>query len=406
MTSSAGSSISLKNPRSPPQGRLRVAETPKLTAEFGRHEHTAQIVSQTADATHCYHTTTPSRQAAACLWLKNNPKKWEHLVRFPERLKSPFFCPAGSTDGLCDSEYVAGWVLFFVQLLLGLFAIAFSHYLQQPHHDISDAEVRSRVDKAIAAARPQLADDSHRQRQHVDLVTRFLTNENGKQRLAVLDDIHAVPRALTYKRTYDNFIKASTDADIIFPPKFGDERWIADLKRGSLYPYLFFSAGRTGLRSTLMMSVAFGLLSGSLASLFFLLVKWDTYKYDPTAFANNRPSTMEGNFMTTVIQETGSKFQTMIGTFAFLPAFLMLGYLGYTVGRWRHIFELTLLIQGGVVIPSQVISGAILDHHKEESRQLAWRVYRYLNVAHILCYKNMHQYLKPFVSRISCLWAC
>jgi hypothetical protein len=60
-------------------------------------------------------------QSAACTWVKQNPSKWQHLVRFPERKSAPFFCPLNSDSaiGLCnETKYMIAGILFWLQMTL------------------------------------------------------------------------------------------------------------------------------------------------------------------------------------------------------------------------------------------------------------------------------------------------
>ena len=77
-----------------------------------------------------------------------------------------------------------------------------------------------------------------------------------------------------------------------------------------------------------------GCRSGSLASLFWLRTHWDTYKNDPIAFANGVPRVGEGSELNN-IQRTSDIFTSLIDAFKFFPSFLLLGFVGYAVNRWR-----------------------------------------------------------------------
>ena len=61
-----------------------------------------------------------------------------------------------------------------------------------------------------------------------------------RTRVEYKDDLFLnVPRVLTHKRSLDVFCRGNVDADVIFPPEGGKDRWISALRRSSLYPYLF-----------------------------------------------------------------------------------------------------------------------------------------------------------------------
>jgi len=63
---------------------------------------------------------------------------------------------------------------------------------------------------------------------------------------------------------FENFSRSNTDAKLIVPPDAPSDRWSAELKRSSLFPYLFFSEGHDGMKPVLLQCLALGLLSGVL----------------------------------------------------------------------------------------------------------------------------------------------
>lgn len=87
-------------------------------------------------------------QEAACVWYIQNRDKWKSWVKFPERQRAPFFC-LQSDDGLCDSDYFWGWLLFFGQLISCVVLCLYAHYLKRPKPFNSIEERRLSIDKAL-----------------------------------------------------------------------------------------------------------------------------------------------------------------------------------------------------------------------------------------------------------------
>jgi len=89
-------------------------------------------------------------QAAACAWVKGNRKKWESLVKFPERKSAPFFCAATQdrkTIGLCsERSYILGWIVFFLQIILCIMITILSGHLWKPK---PFADGRAALDQAL-----------------------------------------------------------------------------------------------------------------------------------------------------------------------------------------------------------------------------------------------------------------
>ena len=65
-----------------------------------------------------------------------------------------------------------------------------------------------------------------------------------------------------------------------------------------------------------------------------------------------------------------------------------MGYVVYAVGRWRGFQEMGYNLLGAINNTALLVGSAIKDPVCEASKQLAYRVYRYLTVAHILGYKQ------------------
>lgn len=87
-------------------------------------------------------------QDAACVWYKQNKHRWKGWVKFPERRAAPFFC-IQSDDGLCDSNYLWAWILFFGQLITCIVLVWYANHLKKPAPPRKREELRAAIEKAI-----------------------------------------------------------------------------------------------------------------------------------------------------------------------------------------------------------------------------------------------------------------
>jgi hypothetical protein len=197
-----------------------------------------------------------------------------------------------------------------------------------------------------------------------------------------------IPKTLTHKRTFENFTRANTHKGLVIPPAAGADRWTAELKRSSLFPYLLFSAG-DGMRPTIILCFALGLGSGCVATLFYLLIFWETYQKDASLFLLNQPVSGEGTTMASV-RHAASSFESLISGFKFFPSFLQIGYLGYAVSRWRAFQDWGYNILGALNSTALVVGSSLTMPETEACKKLAYRVHRYLVTVHILNYKEFN----------------
>ena len=69
----------------------------------------------------------------------------------------------------------------------------------------------------------------------------------------------------------------------------------------------------------------------------------------------------------------------------FFPIFLLIGFLNYYVNRWSLFMKLGYSIQGRMQDVGLLVGGGLTD--VPEARKSAFKIYRLLNLAHMLTYK-------------------
>ena len=141
-------------------------------------------------------------------------------------------------------------------------------------------------------------------------------------------------------------------------------------------------------RAQVIFCVGLGLFSGAASTFFYQLVRWETFKTDPLAFVEGNPTRAPGSFLHT-LESSGLKVSSLIGAYAFFPTFLQMGYVVYAVGRWRGFQETGFYIIGKLNNTALLVGSAVKDRHCVAAKHLCYRVWRYLTVVHILCYRAL-----------------
>jgi len=185
---------------------------------------------------------------------------------------------------------------------------------------------------------------------------------------------------------YENFARANDDPKLILPINGGDDRWMADLDRSTLFTYLLFVTSE-GAVPVIMNCFALAFVSGSISTVCYQLIKHETFMIDATAWAANTSTKSPGS-LHAFIDDLGDRAALLISAYAFFPTFLQMGYVVYAVSRWRNFQNTGHSALGAINSTSQLIGAALKQPLTDASKQLAYRCYRYLTAAHILAYKQ------------------
>lgn len=130
------------------------------------------------------------------------------------------------------------------------------------------------------------------------------------------------------------------------------------------------------------------LLSGAASTLMYLLVRWDTYALDPIAWAAGRPTDMPLSISYQLEQLRGH-MGNLASNFLFFPTFLSIGFLGFAVNRWLSFQATEYCLQGRTQDIGLMIGGAVINPKSGSSRELTFRLYRYLNLVHMYAYGSI-----------------
>ena len=227
-------------------------------------------------------------QRAACVWVKKNPTVWQKWVAFPERENAPLFClPNGNSNGLCDEAYFRGWIIFFLQLVLCIIFGILATFTNRPvtvYEDLREKLDQKFVPGGIGRKKVRFRDSNF-------WLYAWVVEGTGnlKKDWKFHQSLRRVPTVLTHVRKYDNFIRPNTDPKLVLPPPSGDDRWICDLNRRTLYTYLFVSTA-DGMVPVVLFCISLGLFSGALSTFFYQYVLWETFRTDPVAWQQGNPT--------------------------------------------------------------------------------------------------------------------
>ena len=130
------------------------------------------------------------------------------------------------------------------------------------------------------------------------------------------------------------------------------------------------------------------LLSGAASTLMYLLVRWDTYAVDPVAWAAGKPTDKPLSISYNLEQLRGH-MGNLASNFLFFPTFLSIGFLGFAVNRWLSFQATEYCLQGRTQDIGLMIGGAVVDPKSGSSRELTFRLYRYLNLVHMYAYGSL-----------------
>jgi len=202
------------------------------------------------------------------------------------------------------------------------------------------------------------------------------------------------PNFLCHVRTFRNFTRSNLDTNLIRPPNYSPSRWTGAFDRRTLYRYIMST---DAFMPVFFQTVGIGLFSSALGSLFYLLLHHEAYVYDDAAFRAGHTLTSDGS-IAYVITTTAVATRDITNSFKFFPSFLLIGYVGYAVGRWRKFQSYGYSMQGRIHDIGMMVGGSLKQPEQPETQQFAFRIYRYLNLVHLMVYKSKSAWLSELTS--------
>ena len=180
----------------------------------------------------------------------------------------------------------------------------------------------------------------------------------------------------THIRNETNFLRSNTELHVRPPNVPAPCRERMTVKHWSSFRVL-------GMGATVDFSLGLALISGSIGSLIIVF-----YNYADYTEING-----DGGNMRIYLEGIGVVSSVLINNFKFFPVFLLFGYLSYSVTLWRRFVEQGTLIQGRLHDICIMIGGAVINPSDNDTRKFLYRIYRYVTVAHFLCYSSLNKSL-------------
>ena len=299
------------------------------------------------------------------------------------------------------------WVALFSQLALGIGLLVYLRFLPETWRYEDEARHSKQFTRLPDAASEPLSDAKTRpvsllhakhktaffntrqlEGKGVELLTLHERQMNEKYR-DYISALRSEPVFTKHRREFADFVRSNSDPELSRPPPYPTERWTNDLtNRWTMYRYLFLFQ----LRDEFLRAAAWALLASSFTTLLHMLLereRFDALGVEPVFAA-----------LLAAARETIGDAQSL---FKFYPIFLLQGYVGYAVVRWREFVQIGYRIQGRIHDVALICGGALARPHEDASKQLAFRLYRYLNLAHFLCYATKHEWFKRLETLSTCV---
>ena len=192
------------------------------------------------------------------------------------------------------------------------------------------------------------------------------------------------PQFFTHVRNARNFHLPTEDPRCKRPPTAAtglrNRMFMAyGLSRGRMYKYLLLSAAPQLIDQSLGLS----LLSGALSSVVSLVHAYGLHVEQ-----------LDGStHLLELVAYLSEVSGQILSAFNFFPVFLLFGFLTYVASLWRRFVEMGTYVQGKIHKTAILAGGAVVDPACEKTKARMWKLYRYLNVAHLLCYYNIAPHL-------------
>jgi len=188
----------------------------------------------------------------------------------------------------------------------------------------------------------------------------------------------SVPKFITHVRTFENWMRPNGHPQLAHPVEGPCD--VLVMGNSQLTSWIYVLTSSTYLYY-IMMSAGYGLLSGFFGTLMYIVVRQETFQFDAEAWASGKMSTVAGTFGSSMenITETLDDMQV---AFAFLPSFLLFGFVGFAVDRWRSYQMNCYSIQGRVQDVGMLVAGSVIDPANPAAQRLVYNIYRYLNLVH------------------------
>jgi len=259
-----------------------------------------------------------------------------------------------------------------------------------PIPDISIEEELEIID--VKQVRPKVSPFSGHLHLHAPHISSC---QSHKERIDFEKSFDRVPNFLSHVRSFRNFTRSNVDANLCRPSNpFSPSRWTGVIDRRSIYRYVMTT---DAFIPVFLEALGIGLLSSSLGSLFYLLLNHEVYQDDDAAFRAGQALTSDTS-IANMLAMTAVATRDITSSFKFFPTFLLIGYVGYIVTRWQNYQSLGFGVQGRIHDIGVMVGGSLKQPEQPETQQFVFRIYRYLNLVHLLLYKTKNAWFSDLTS--------
>jgi Bestrophin, RFP-TM, chloride channel len=192
------------------------------------------------------------------------------------------------------------------------------------------------------------------------------------------------------QRTTSNFIKNNIDPTMALPLKYPAEYTPRRVDNTVLPVSGFFFADLWDLAvaCNLLISVFLGSAGWAMICSAFSSFLWILVDYERTCIKDE-------SYVEQWINDVGQSLTDIRDDYDFYPVFLLIGYTGYVVMRWREFMVNCHECQNKIHDVALLCGGACNAPPNKRIRRKLYRIYRYLNVVHALTFKNVSPTVGP-----------
>jgi hypothetical protein len=194
---------------------------------------------------------------------------------------------------------------------------------------------------------------------------------------------------VTTLRTEKNFIKDTSDKTLVYPKMYPAE-YIPRGVESTVLPVSGFlgEMWHLAISCNLLISVYLGSTGWAMICSGFSSLLWIVVDYE-------RNCVVQQSYIEDWIETVGLSLARVRNDYDFYPVFLLIGYIGYVVQRWREFMVNCHECQAKIHDVALLVGGAVVGTPNLEMRKKLYRIYRYLNVIHALCYKSVSPTVGP-----------
>ena len=208
------------------------------------------------------------------------------------------------------------------------------------------------------------------------------------------------------RRSESNFIRSNTNPFLEIPNPYGPE-YEPQEEVGSFYPITsFWESSLSHVKDITVadFSLVVGTLGIAMCSSALSTYLWLDVYYERSCsvYANNETAFDWFN-------QIAGAVAAIISNFMFYPIFMITGYIAYVVVRWRDFLVNGHTIQARLHDVALLAGSSPTFPVSNPVKQKLYRIYRYLNLVHALCYKSVSLTVGPlqietdFVDRLGLL---